>query len=74
MIIKISISVINGPAIKEKGRSKTEINKIFRYNLFFLVNIIKFVKSKISDILDIIYCVFLNNNLLKFYNQFNLKT
>ena len=26
---------------------------------------------KISDTLDIIYCVFLNNNLLKFYSQFN---
>ena len=64
----MSISIINGPAIKEKGSSKTEINRIFRYNLFFLNNLIKFVKSKISDILEIIYCVFLNNNLLKFYN------
>ena len=62
------------PAIKEKGSSKVEINKIFRYNLFFLDNLIRFVKSKISDTLDNIYCVFLNNNLLKFYNQFNLKT
>ena len=69
--IRISISIINGPAINEKGSSKTEINKIFRYNLFFLDNLIKFVKSKISDTLDIIYCVFLNNNLLKFYSQFN---
>ena len=67
----MSISIINGPAIKENGSSKTEINKIFICNLFFLDNLIKFVKSKISDTLDNIYCVFLKNNLLKFYNQFN---
>ncbi len=67
----MSISIINGPATKEKGSSKTEINKIFICNLFFLDNLIKFVKSKISDTLDNIYCVFLKNNLLKFYNQFN---
>jgi len=37
-IRKTSISVINGPTNKDMGSNKTEKNKIFINNLFFLDN------------------------------------